>query len=103
VQTLELAVEFGISAASAGVTGMGMLWTFARRMQRMTDETAEAKKIAEEAKQLVQKLDQEVDEDRRQGADQWQELNRTLGQIEGMMSGGPPPGPPRGKIPSRGR
>jgi len=102
VQTVEFVVEVGISLASAGSAAMGTIWTLARRMQKMADETAEAKKLAEEAKGLVLKLDQEVDDDRRQGAEQWQELSRTLGQIEGMMSGGPPIPPPRGKLPSRG-
>lgn len=102
MQSLEIVVEVGISLASAGAAALGTVFTLARRMQKGLDEAAEAKKIAEEAKQLVHKLDTEVDEDRRQGAEQWHDLNRTLGQIEGMMSGGNPTMPPRGKLPSRG-
>lgn len=102
MQTLELVIEVGISLASAGSAALGTVWTLARRMQKVADEATEAKKIAEEAKQLVHKLDAEVDEDRRQGAEQWHDLNRTLGQIEGVMSGGGPTMPPRGKLPSRG-
>jgi hypothetical protein len=101
VQSWELAIEIGISLASAGSAAMGTIWTLARRMQKLVDETEEAKKLAREALDHVKKLDEEVDDDRRQGADQWHDLNRTLGQIEGMMSGGPPINP-RGKLPSRG-
>lgn len=102
MQTLELVITVGISLASAGAAALGTVFTLARRMQKIIDEAAEAKKIAEEAKQLVHKLDAEVDEDRRTGAEQWHDLNRTLGQIEGMMSGSNPTMPPRGKLPSRG-
>ncbi|HTQ43914.1 MAG TPA: hypothetical protein VMI75_14230 [Polyangiaceae bacterium] len=102
MQTLELAIEIGASLLSAGAGAIGATFTFARRLQKMADEAAEAKKIAEEAKQLILKLDAEVDEDRKMGAEQWQDLNRTLGQIEGIMSGGPPTNPSRGKLPSRG-
>jgi chromosome segregation ATPase len=113
VQTWELAVEVGISVASAGATALGMIWTLARRMQKDSDEAAETKKTAtaahdrlekldRELNERIEKLEAEVDEDRKQGADLWQDLNRTLGQIEGMMSGGPPVNP-RGKLPSRGR
>jgi hypothetical protein len=98
----ELAVEVGVSVASAGLTVAGAIWTFARRLQKIEDDVSETKKSIEKTEGLVRKLDEEVDEDRRQGAEQWLDLNRTLGQIEGMMSGGGPTPPPRGKMPSRG-
>lgn len=102
MQAVELLIEIGISVASAGTAALGTMFTLGRRMQKIIDEATEAKKIATEAKELVNKLDKEVDDDRRQGAELWQDLNRTLGQIEGVMSGGSGPTmPPRGKLPSR--
>ncbi len=98
MEAWEVAVEAGVAVVSGLVGAGGVLWSLGRKLQKIEDQAVTATKLAKETHDSVEKLEREIDQDRRQGAEQWQDLNRTLGQIEGAMSGGPPPRP---RLPSR--
>jgi 3-dehydroquinate synthase class II len=99
VEVLEIVVEAGVALAGGVAGAGGVLWSLARKLQSIEDVAKSAEKVAKENREKVDKLEVEIHQDRRQGAEQWQDLNRTLGQIEGMMSGSPMPTRPR--LPSR--
>jgi outer membrane murein-binding lipoprotein Lpp len=96
MEAWEVIVEAGVAVVSGLVGAGGVLWTLGRKLQKIEDKADKALVEVKELRDSVQKLEREVDQDRRQGAEQWQDLNRTLGQIEGMMGGGPP----RPRLPS---
>jgi hypothetical protein len=102
MEAWEIVVEAGVALASGVVGAGGVLWSLARKLQRVEDTAASAATGTKENREKLEKLETEIDLDRRQGADQWQDLNRTLGQIEGMMSGGSQP-MQRPRLPSGGR
>ena len=95
----EVAVEVGIAVVSGVAGAGGVLWSLARKLQKTEDAAGNAEKVARENREAIEKLEREVDQDRKQGAEQWQDLSYTLGRIEGVMSGAPP----RPKLPSSGR
>jgi hypothetical protein len=96
VEAWEIVVEAGVAVVSGLAGAGGVLWSLARKLQRIEDKADKALASAKDTKDSVEKLEHEIDQDRRQGAEQWQDLNRTLGQIEGAMSGAPP----RPRLPS---
>ena len=77
MEAWELAVEVGVAVVSGTGAAGGVLWSMARKLQRLEDAVGR-----------LDRLEHEVDEDRKAQVDQWQELNRTLGRIEGSVVGG---------------
>lgn len=95
----EVAAEAGIALLSGIAGAGGVLWSLARKLQQAEDAVGKAEEAAKANKAAIEKLEREVDQDRKEGAEQWQEISYTLGRIEGAMSGTPP----RPRLPSSGR